>query len=110
MHEEVLYLQALIPPKRFGIFSPLTGGCSESLGAFWFFFKNHNVLGKGQVNPLNSHSSVGSARVGPRDNLLCVYSTYSTGEQIKYVPRRCTDPPSTGRSVVVPKFCSFMIG
>ena len=22
-------------------FSPLTGGCSESLGAFWFFFKQH---------------------------------------------------------------------
>ena len=33
-HEEVLYLQPLIPPKRFDIFSPLTGGCSEGLGAF----------------------------------------------------------------------------
>ena len=32
-HEEVLYLQPLIPPKRFDI-SPLTGGCSEGLGAF----------------------------------------------------------------------------
>ena len=32
--EEVLYLQPLIPPKRFDIFSPLTGGCSEGLGAF----------------------------------------------------------------------------
>ena len=32
--EEVLYLQPLIPPKRFDIFSPLTGGCSEDLGAF----------------------------------------------------------------------------
>ena len=32
---EVLYLQPLIPPtKRFDIFSPLTGGCSEGLGAF----------------------------------------------------------------------------
>ena len=31
-HEEVLYLQPVIPPKRFGIFSP-TGGCSEGLGA-----------------------------------------------------------------------------
>ena len=28
-----LYLQPLIPPKRFDIFSPLTGGCSEGLGA-----------------------------------------------------------------------------
>ena len=29
-----IYLQPLIPPKRFDIFSPLTGGCSEGLGAF----------------------------------------------------------------------------
>ena len=33
-HEEVLYLQPLIPSKPFDIFSPLTGGCSEGLGAF----------------------------------------------------------------------------
>ena len=33
-HEEVLYLQPLIPPKHFDIFSPITGGCSEGLGAF----------------------------------------------------------------------------
>ena len=33
-HEEVLYLQPLIPPKRFDNFSPLTGGCSEGPGAF----------------------------------------------------------------------------
>ena len=39
-HEEVLYFQLLIPPKRFDIFFPLTGGCSEGLGAFRFFFKN----------------------------------------------------------------------
>ena len=32
-HEEVLYLQPLIPPKRFDIFSLLTGGGSEGLGA-----------------------------------------------------------------------------
>ena len=31
-HEEVLYLQLLIPPKRFDIFSPITGGCPEGLG------------------------------------------------------------------------------
>ena len=32
----LLYLQPMIPPKRFDIFSlfPLTGGCSEGLGAF----------------------------------------------------------------------------
>ena len=38
-HGEVLYLQPMIPPKRFDI-SPLTGGCSEGLDAFRFFFKN----------------------------------------------------------------------
>ena len=32
-HEEILYLQPLIPPKRFDIFPPITGGCSEGLGA-----------------------------------------------------------------------------
>ena len=31
-HEEVSYLQPLIPPKRFDIFPPITGGCSEGLG------------------------------------------------------------------------------
>ena len=31
-HEEVLYMQPLIPPKRFDIFPPITGGCSEGLG------------------------------------------------------------------------------
>ena len=39
-HEEVLYLQPLIQPKRFDIFSPITGGCSEGLGVLEFFFKN----------------------------------------------------------------------
>ena len=33
-HEEVLYLQPSIPPKRFDIFYPLTEGYSEGLGAF----------------------------------------------------------------------------
>ena len=33
-HEEVFYFQPMIPPKRFDIFSPLTGWCSEGLGAF----------------------------------------------------------------------------
>ena len=37
-HEEVLYLQPLIPPKRFDIFSPITGGCSEGLGVLSYFF------------------------------------------------------------------------
>ena len=39
-NKEVFYLQPLIPPtKRFDNFSLLTGGCSEGLGAFSFFFK-----------------------------------------------------------------------
>ena len=38
-HEGVLYLQPMIPPKRFDIFFLLTEGCSEGLGAFSFFFK-----------------------------------------------------------------------
>ena len=36
-HEEVLSLQPMILPKRFDIF-PLTGGCSEGLDAFSFYF------------------------------------------------------------------------
>ena len=36
-------IQPLIPPKRLDIFPPLTGGCSEGLGAFSFFFKNISV-------------------------------------------------------------------
>ena len=32
--EEVLYSQPMIPPKRFDISPPLTGGCLEGLGAF----------------------------------------------------------------------------
>ena len=38
-HEEILYLQLLIPPKRFDIFFPITGGCSEGLDVLRFFFK-----------------------------------------------------------------------
>ena len=32
-YEEVLFLQLMIPPKRFDIFFPLTEGCSEGLDA-----------------------------------------------------------------------------
>ena len=39
-HKEVLYLQPLIPPKRFDIFYPLTGGCSEGLRALGFSLKD----------------------------------------------------------------------
>ena len=52
-HEEVLFLQPMIPPKRFDIFSPLTKGCSDGLDAFIFFFQNHRIcleLGRSQTN------------------------------------------------------------
>ena len=35
-----LSLQDKILPKRFDISPPLTGGCSEDVDAFVFFFKN----------------------------------------------------------------------
>ena len=41
-HEEVLSLQPMIPPKRFDVFSP-TGGCSEGLDGFIFFFIVSNL-------------------------------------------------------------------
>ena len=37
-HGEVLYLQPMIPPKRYDIFPP-DWGCSEGLDAFRFFFQ-----------------------------------------------------------------------
>ena len=49
-HEEVFYLQPLIPPKRFDIFSSLTGECSKGLGAFCFFFNILSVNGAFQLN------------------------------------------------------------
>ena len=36
--DAVLSLQPMIPPKRFVMFFPLTGGCSEGVDAFRFFF------------------------------------------------------------------------
>ena len=33
-HEEVLPSQPMFPPKRFCLVFPLSGGCSEGLGAF----------------------------------------------------------------------------
>ena len=43
-HEEVLYLQPIIPPKRFEIF-PLTGGCSEGLDVCVFcVFSSHHAF------------------------------------------------------------------
>ena len=49
-------MQPLIPSKRFDIFSPLTEGCSEGLGAFYFFFqtqrKKNKQEGKGDSNDI----------------------------------------------------------
>ena len=44
-HEEVSYLQPMIPPKRFDVsFPSLTEGYSEGLGAFRFFFKQQLLI------------------------------------------------------------------
>ena len=45
-YEEVLYLQPMIPPKRFDISPPNwgVGGYSEDLDAFIFFFKKKYTL------------------------------------------------------------------
>ena len=40
-HEEVFYLQAMIPPKRLDVFLP-DWGYSEGLTAFRFFFNKKN--------------------------------------------------------------------
>ena len=39
-----MYNKHLIPPKRFDIFSPITGGCSEGLGVLWFLFKRASLI------------------------------------------------------------------
>ena len=62
-HEEVLHLQPMIPPKRFDLFSPLTGGCSEGLDAFRFFFKQ-------RVVPYVSHNL---RREAPVQNNIAMY-------------------------------------
>ena len=64
-HEEVLYLQPLIPLKRFDFFPP-TGGGSEGLGAFRFFFKQRHPVFNSE---LSSHSSI------QRSNLESSYNT-----------------------------------
>ena len=56
-HNEVLYLQPMIPPKRFVIF-PLTGGCSEGLDVFIFFFEQlPRVRRHGASSPQGSSSN-----------------------------------------------------
>ena len=45
-HDDVLFLQPMIPPKRFDISPPLCGmllRLTEGLDAFRFFFKNHKT-------------------------------------------------------------------
>ena len=48
-HEEVLYLQPMIPHLNVLTFSPLTGGCSEGLDAFRFFFKYYRRTSTGDA-------------------------------------------------------------
>ena len=48
-HEEVLYLQPMIPPTTRFEFFPLTGGCSEGLDAFRFFFKQTHTHTRTQL-------------------------------------------------------------
>ena len=47
-HEEVLYLQPMIPPKRFDIFPPNWGMLRRS-GRVQIFLKNNMVLEKDDV-------------------------------------------------------------
>ena len=58
-HEEVLYLQPLIPAKRFDIFSLLTVGCSEGLDVLKFFFKSAVYLVHSMDFYLYLHASEG---------------------------------------------------
>ena len=39
MHTICIRMVITYSKKRFDMFSPLTGGWSEGLGAFWFFFR-----------------------------------------------------------------------
>ena len=50
-HEEVMSLQPMTRPRRFDVFPPLTGGCSEDQDAFKNFF-NHNSEIYAMVNPI----------------------------------------------------------
>ena len=43
-HEDVLYLQPMIPPKRFDIFFPLTEECSGGLDVLRFIFKSRRPM------------------------------------------------------------------
>ena len=43
-HEEVLYLQPLIPPKRFDVFSPIGGLFHRCALIFFFKFCKHSGL------------------------------------------------------------------
>ena len=52
----------MIPPKRFDIFSPLTGGCSEGLGTFRFFFEHTYIHTNG--GDLGGKKKLRQERVG----------------------------------------------
>ena len=85
-HEEVLYLQPLIPPKRFDISPPLSKGCSEGLGAFWFFFKPSvlSVSHRGDQPPQDGNPGDGTYP-SPRFTQLwtCLGPNTGSGGQVR---------------------------
>ena len=78
----------LIPPKRFDIFPPITGGCSEGLGVVLFFFKPlpgiglHDPLHGRQACPESNsfHERVG--RINSREGANFVLSPPKTGTNL----------------------------
>ena len=52
-HEEVLSLQPMFPPKRFGIPPPVSG-CSEDSDAFRSFFEVSDVSSSVSVFPVDT--------------------------------------------------------
>ena len=70
-HEEVLYLQPLIPPtKRFDISPSITGGCSEGLGVCSDFSLNtKHMPEKGEIQPEYGDEQADDAE---RDCRICL--------------------------------------
>ena len=73
-HEEVLSLQPMIPPKRFDVL-PLTGGCSEDLGAFRFFFKQRVLQ---DYNSQYYCTTTASTNVLQQQKYLCTTTASTT--------------------------------
>ena len=64
-HEEVLYLQPMISPKRFDFFPHRLGGSQKGLDAFRFFFKQHICMyGQTYSKSMNQQGTVASPARG----------------------------------------------